>query len=189
MHTVKHPLPGRGLCALLLLPCSLLLVSCNLLPEQQPDPVRHFTLSAPATAPAVADAVRVRSVQLAGHLRNRSLAVRVSENEVTYLDDARWAEPLDEALTQVLRNRLRSVSGGSVVTVQILRCEPDRTEGNSVQFAATFTVTPPSGPARNGSFVATPRPWDGRDHGVLVGLLREAAGELADAVAVAAEAK
>ena len=55
--------------------------------------------------------------------------------------------------------------------------------------AATFTITPPSGPARSGSFVATPRPWDGRDHGALVGLLREAAGEMADAVAVAAEAK
>lgn len=162
---------------------------CNLLPEQQTDPVRHFTLSGPAGAPAVTDAVRVRPVQLAGHLRNRSVAVRVSENEVTYLDDARWAEPLDEALTQVLRNRLRSVGGGSVVAVQVQRCEPVRAEGNTVQFAATYTVTPPSGPVRSGTFAATPRVWDGRDHGALVGLLRDAATELADAVAATAEAK
>jgi len=162
---------------------------CNLLPQQQSDPVRHFTLSGPPGGAAVADAARVRPVQLAGHLRNRSLAVRVSENEVTYLDDARWAEPLDEALTQVLRNRLRSVGGGSVVAVQVQRCEPLRAEGNVVQFTATYTVTPPSGPVRSGSFAASPRPWDGRDHGALVGLLREAAAELADAVAATAEGK
>jgi hypothetical protein len=171
--------------------CSALWVStgCNLLPEQQPDRVRHFTLSGPAGSAAVADAVRVRPVLLAGHLRNRSLAVRVSENEVIYLDDARWAEPLDEALTQVLRNRLRSVGGGSVVSVQVQRCEPVRSEGNSVQVAATYTITPLAGPARTGSFAATPRPWDGRDPGALVGLLRESVIELAEAVAIAAEAK
>lgn len=162
---------------------------CNLLPEQQADPVRHFTLSGPAGAAGVADAVKVRPVQLAGHLRNRSVAVRVSDNEVVYLDDARWAEPLDEALTQVLRNRLRSVGGGSVVSVQVQRCEPVRPEGNAVQLAATYTITPPAGAARSGSFAATPRSWDGHDHGALVGLLREAATELAEAVAAAAEAK
>ncbi len=164
---------------------------CNLLPEQQPDRVRHFTLSGSAGAgtAAVVDAVRIRPVQLAGHLRNRSVAVRVSDNEVIYLDDARWAEPLDEAFTQMLRNRLRSVSGGSVVSVQVQRCEPVRPEGNSVQLAATYTITPPAGPTRTGSFTATPRPWDGRDPGAMVGLLREAANELAEAVAAAAEAK
>ena len=167
----------------------MLLSGCNLLPEQQADPVRHFTLSGPAGAAGVADAVRVRPVQLAGHLRNRSVALRVSDNEVIYLDDARWAEPLDEAITQVLRNRLRSVGGGAVVTVQVQRCEPVRTEGNAVQLTATYTVTPPGGPARNGSFAATPRNWDGRDHGALIGLLQAAVAELAEAVAATAEAK
>jgi uncharacterized lipoprotein YmbA len=187
MNTDK-PRWTRGLVgALLLAPCSLILISCNVLPEQQADPVRHFTLSGPAGAAAVADAARVRPVQLAGHLRSRSVALRVTENEVVYLDDARWAEPLDEALTQVLRNRLASVGGGAVVTVQVQRCEPVRADGNTVQLAATYTVTPAAGPARNGSFTATPRPWDGRDHAALVGLLRAAALELAEAVATAAE--
>jgi uncharacterized lipoprotein YmbA len=166
-----------------------LLSGCNVLPEQQADPVRHFTLSGPAGTSTVADAVTVRPVQLAGHLRNRSMAVRVSENEVIYLDDVRWAEPLDEAITQVLRNRLRTVGGGASVAVQVQRCELVRSEGNTVQLAATYTVTSPGGPAHSGSFVAGPRTWDGRDHGALVGLLREAVTELAEAISVAAERK
>ncbi len=168
---------------------SLFLTACNVLPEQQADPVRHFTLSGPAGTTAVADAVSVRPVQLAGHLRNRSMAVRVSENEVIYLDDVRWAEPLDEAITQVLRNRLRSVGGSASVAVQVQRCELVRSEGNSVQLAATYTITPPGGSPHSGSFTAGPRTWDGHDHGALVGLLREAVGELAEAISVAAERK
>jgi len=165
--------------------CSLLLVSCNL-PSPQADTVRHFTLSGPAGVDAVADAASVRPVQLAGHLRNRAMAVRVSANEVVYLADVRWAEPLDEAITSVLRNRLRSVGGGAVVTVQVQRCEVNRAEGNAVQLAATYTLSLPGQPARNGSFAATPRTWSGQDHAALVGLLREAVTELAEAVATAA---
>ncbi len=168
---------------------TLFLSACNL-PSPQADPVRHFTLSGPpADTATVADAVSVRPVQLAGHLRSRAMAVRVSENEVVYLDDVRWAEPLDEAITQVLRNRLRSVGGGAFVTVQVQRCELVRSAGETVQLVATYTITPPGGPAQSGSFAATPRTWGGRDHGALVGLLREAVTELAEAVAVAAERK
>ncbi len=163
--------------------------SCNILPEPQADPVRYFTLSGPGGPGAAADATSVRPVQLAGHLRNRSMAVRISANEVIYLDDARWAEPLDEAITSVLRNRLRSVGSGLVVIVQVQRCELDRAEGNTVQLAATYTLAAPGSPARSGAFAATPRPWDGRDPGTLVGLLREAVNELAEAIATAAEAK
>ncbi len=166
-----------------------LLSGCNILPEPQADPVRHFTLSGPAGASAVADAVTVRPVQLAGHLRNRAIAVRVSANEVIYLDAARWAEPLDEAITAVLRHRLGSIGGGASVAVQVQRCEVVRAEGNAVQLAATFTITAPGRPARTGSFTASPRSWAGGDPGALAGLLSEAVTELAEAVAVAADAK
>jgi len=189
MNTNKHESRVRRLLfSLLLASCSLLLTSCNLLPEPQADSTRHFTLSGPAEAGAVADAVQVRPVRLAGHLRNRAMAVRVSANEVIYLDDVRWAEPLDEAITQILRNRLRRVAGGAVVVVEIQRCELVQSEGNSVQLAATYTITPAGGgEVRTAVFSATPHPWTGGDHGVIVGLIREAVGELADAIAGAAE--
>ncbi|MFZ5496494.1 MAG: PqiC family protein [Verrucomicrobiota bacterium] len=188
MNTDKHRCRALAL-GLQLAAFSLFLSGCSVLPEPQADTVRYFTLSgAPAGAPA-ADAVVVRPVRLAGHLRNRNMAVRVGENEVAYLDGVRWAEPLDEAITQVLRNRLRQVGGGASVVVQIQRCELDRVAGNQVRLEATYTITPPAGEPRPGVFTAKPRPWGGGDHGSLVGLLGEAVAELAGAIATAAGEK
>jgi len=166
----------------------LLLSSCNLLPQPQADTVRHFTLSGPAGAAPVENATQVRPVQVAGHLHGRVMAVRIAENEVTYLEDVQWAEPLDAAITQSLRARLGSVAGGGTVTVQVQRCELVRFEGNGVQLAATYSIVPANGDKaapQRGAFAATPRTWDGKDYGALVGLLRDAVGELGDAIAAA----
>jgi hypothetical protein len=169
-----------------------ILAGCNL-PQPQADTVRNFTLSAPVAVAPVAGATQMRPVQLAGHLRGRQMAVRVAANEVVYLEDVRWAEPLDEAVTQLLRARLGSVGGGATVTVQLQRCELVRAEGNSVQLAATYTILGPVGDAtaavRHGSFTASPRTWDGKDYGTLVGQIRDAVAELGDAIAVAVEKK
>ncbi len=174
--------------ALLLALCSVLLVSCNLLPQPQADDVRYFTLSGPAAAAPVDNGTRVRPVQVAGHLHGRAMAVRVAENEVAYLDDVHWAEPLDEAITQSLRTRLGSVPGGATVTVQVQRCELVRSAGNKIELAATYSIVPASGDpaaAQRGAFTATPRTWDGKDYGALVGQMRDAVGELGDAIAAA----
>lgn len=166
----------------------LVLSGCNILPEAQKDTVRYFTLSAPpaATVP-VADATTVRPVQLAGHLRNRAMAVRVGENEVIYLDDTRWAESLGDAITLLLRSRLGTMGGNHVVTVQIQRCELVRSENNAVQLAATYSIVSPgeSGSPKRGVFTAGARNWDGKNPGALVGLLRDAVTELSDAIAAA----
>lgn len=168
-----------------------LLSACNVLPQPQADPVRHFTLGGEVGPAPVANATQVRPVQVAGHLHNRALAVRVAEHEVAYLDEVRWAEPLDAALTQILRARLGAVAGGATVSVEVERFEPVRYVGNSVQLAATYTILPTGGDkgaAQRGVFTSSPRTWDGKDPGVLVGLLREAAAELGDAVAAAVAA-
>ena len=158
---------------------------CNLLPEQQADPVRHFTLGTLAGVAPAANGAQVRPVLLAGHLRNRALAVRVAEHEVIYLEAVNWAEPLDAALTRILRARLAATGGGKAVTVEVQRFELVRFEGNRVQLTATYTVQPVVGGPTAGVFTASPRPWDGKDPGVLVGLLRHAADELGDALAAA----
>lgn len=164
-----------------------LLAACNL-PAPQADPVRNFTLSSPAVTAPVAGATQVRPVQVAGHLRGRPMAVRVAEHEVIYLEDVRWAEPLDEAITQLLRARLASVAGGATVTVTVARCELVRPEGNSVQLAATYAIQPAGGGAvRRGAFTAAPRPWDGKDYSGVIALLHAAAAELGEAIAAAVE--
>jgi uncharacterized lipoprotein YmbA len=190
MNTDKHR-SIRVAFSLQLSAFSLLLAACNL-PQPQADTVRNFTLSAPAAVAPVAGATQVRPVQVAGHLRGRPMAVRVAANEVVYLEDVRWAEPLDEAVTQLLRARLGSVGGGATVAVTVARAELDRAAGNSVQLAATWTITraggDPAAPER-GAFTATPRPWDGKDYSGVVALLHDAVTELADAIAVAVEKK
>lgn len=164
----------------------LLLTGCNLpITPPQTDNVRHFTLSSPAGALAAPDAVRVKPVELAGHLRNRALAVRVAENEVVYREQVRWAESLDDAITNLLRARLGAAGGGCTVEVQVLRCELVRFEGNTVQLSATYVITPddPLRPAKRGFFNAQPRTWEGGDYGALVGQIRDAINELGDALA------
>lgn len=166
---------------------SLLLCACNVLPQPQADAVRYFTLSAPVAS--VAEGATVRQVQLAGHLRGRLMAVRVAAHEVIYQEDVRWAESLDDAITQVLRARVGAVGAGSVVAVQVQRCELVRSEGNSVQVAATYTITAKDGTMKRGTFNAGPRTWDGSDYGALVGQIRDAVGELGEAIAAALDGK
>lgn len=163
-----------------------LLAACNL-PQPQADTARYFTLSSPVTTPT--DGATVRPVQLAGHLRGRAMAVRIAPNEVVYNEDVRWAEPLDEAITQSLRTRVGPAGAGRSITVQISRCELVRAEGNSVQLAATWIITAADGTAKPGAFTAGPRTWDGKDYGALVGLIRDAVNELGDVLATAVTGK
>lgn len=164
-----------------------LLSGCNILPEPQADPVRYFTLSAPVAVAPVVDATVVRPVLLAAHLRSRKMAVRVAEHEVIYLDEVSWAEPLDDAILTVLRNRLGAVGGGATVTVQVQRCELVRSAGNAVELAATYTITPVSreggAQVRRGVFVAPVRNWNGRDYAQVVALISQAVDELANRLA------
>jgi hypothetical protein len=166
---------------------SLFLAGCNL-PAPQADTVRHFTLESPAVATPVANGTKVRPVHVAGHLHGRVLAVRVSEHEVVYLEDFRWAEPLDDSITQLLRARLGTVGGGATVSVEIDRCELVRSDGNNVQLTATYSILMPEGDKaspQRGVFTATRRIWDGKDYNGLVGLIDAAVGELGDAIAAA----
>jgi uncharacterized lipoprotein YmbA len=150
--------------------------------------VRYFTLGNPAASVPAVNGTLVRPVQLPGHLHGRKMAVRVGEHEVLYLEDVRWAESLDEAITQQLRSRLGAVASGATVAVHVQSCELVRPAGNQVELAATYVIVPADGDkaaARQGTFTATPRVWDGKDYSTLVDLMHAAIGELGDAIAAA----
>ena len=163
------------------------LAGCNILPAPQADSVRYFTLNPGAATPFAADGTTVRPVQVGGHLRNREMAVRVAENEVIYLEGVRWAESLGDSITQLLRARLGSVGGNSIVIVQVQRCELVRYQGNAVHLLATYSILAAGegAVAKRGVFAASPRTWDGKDYGALVALLRDGVSELGEAIAAA----
>lgn len=177
------------------------LAGCNILPEPQKDTVRYFTLSTPTMqpgddqAPAAKDhaengGTTVRPVQIAGHLRERSMAVRVAENEIIYLDEVRWAQPLADAITNLLRERLSHVGGNNVVTVQIHNCELLRFKGNTVELSATWEIVAlGGGQQQRGDFTSATRTWDGKDYRDLVDELRGTVEDLGDAIAAAIAAK
>lgn len=164
----------------------LALAGCTLpIEPARPDRTRYFTLSGPVTA-APAGGLKVQPVRLAGHLQTRGVAARVAENEIVYLEDARWAESLADGLTALLRARLAGAAAEGTVSVSVQRCELVRVAGDHAEFNASYTFQPAGGgAARTGAFTATPRAWDGKDAGTLVGLLRAAADELGDAIAAA----
>jgi len=166
--------------------CLVALAGCNLpIDPAKADAVRYFSLGTSGPA-AAAGGVRVLPVVLAGHLQPRELAVRIGDNEVTYLDEARWAEAPAEGFTSLLRARLAGVAAEGVLRIEISRCEPLQADQHTVDFRASYTFSPAAGgPAVSGTFAATPRAWDGRDPAALVGLYRSAVEEFSATLAAA----
>jgi uncharacterized lipoprotein YmbA len=176
------PLLGCGLIAAAGL---LFTAACtSVLPEAQVDSVRYFSMSGATEPGAVPHAVTVRPVQLSGHLRNRTLAMRVMENEITYLEDIRWAEPLDEGITVVLSEKLGQISGNEVFAVKVHRCELTLVAGKKhVEFSATYTLTAAGGEMSVGSYRSPAREWDGRDYAWAIQTLRSEVQQLAESMA------
>ncbi len=86
-----------------------LLTGCNLLPEAAPERARQFVPEgrmAAAEAPAGAVRLGLRPVEVPAYLRAKAMVARSGENEVRFVTDAYWAEPLDGAIARLLRERL-----------------------------------------------------------------------------------
>jgi uncharacterized lipoprotein YmbA len=90
-----------------LVTASAALAGCSLL-KPVSDPTRFFVLSAtppsnpPAPGPRLNAVLGLAPVSLPAHLLHKSLCVRKSEHEVTYADFLQWAEPLDQAVPNVI---------------------------------------------------------------------------------------
>ncbi|HET7536990.1 MAG TPA: ABC-type transport auxiliary lipoprotein family protein [Candidatus Didemnitutus sp.] len=182
----------------------LLLGACNL-PQPTTDTTRFYVLvvKPDASTAAAATATRKWSVALAPievppFLRSKPMAVRVSPTEVRYIDEARWAEPLDAGILRVFREQLEvmpefaQVSTGPdivgapadfQIVVRVLRCEGDVTSEKMGRFVATVEIHAANGDrlARD-TLYAEVGGWDGKDYGVLAGKLSEAVRDLATRV-------
>ena len=132
-------------------------------------------------------------VEIPGYLRGRSMVVRTGTNEIHFAEFDRWAEPLEQGITRVLKETLRSApnvesvslnshGGDSLdcdVSITILACEGVRSEHetSSIRFAAKWEIrtsrsdTPAS---KLGGFSATNVIWDGGGYTQLAERLSEA---------------
>ena len=180
------------------------------LPAAQADPTRYYVLTAgekPAAAPVISPHWRValRTVEMPNFLRGKAMQVRVAGNEISYADEARWAETLEAGIGRVLRESLEGRGEvARVVTsmgeehdydlvVRVLRCEGDRTKGVARFTAAVEVYTAGPGGARRGrdTFTTEVPGWDGKDYGQLAAKLSEAVDAFGDRIVglMATEAK
>lgn len=174
------------------------LSGCSL-PQAQPDLTRFYVLTAKVKeiAPTSGEpqTVFLRAVNVPEFLRGRMLVVRQSENQVSFIDEARWAEPLEAGLHRVIsedlsRQGLRIVPRAAEehafeITVWVKSCEGIAGSG-AARLAARIEVSkiaPEPTVVAHDDFVTEVTGWDGKDYGQLAAKLSEAAGELSEKAA------
>ncbi|HEY4988209.1 MAG TPA: PqiC family protein [Opitutaceae bacterium] len=191
-----------------------ILAGCNIVQPAQEDPTRYFVLSdssvQTATSPA-AGAVRIglRTVKVESYLKKREMVVRTGDNEVEFRDYQRWAEPLDAAISRVLRQRLLGSPAVASAAAEPFPVDQDRDFDVSVDIRR-FEGSVPAGGRATANLSAmieiwtagdTPRlvarklftapeaAWDGRDYGLLARLLSEDAAALGQEILAEIPAK
>lgn len=193
--------------------CLLAITGCSLpLPQAQSDPTKFYVLSvpavmSPAAAASTAPVVRLRPVEVASYLRARPMVVRRGENQLEFLEYARWGEPLDQGIARVLREELlargaasavdagglRPVDAGDAkfeITVRVLACEGLADGG--VNFRAAWEVTSTAGnagPGQRGEYHPTDLKWSPRNEATLAAALSRAVAGLAGDIAGGITAK
>jgi uncharacterized lipoprotein YmbA len=177
------------------------LTACSL-PQAQPDLTRYFLLNEVTHEAGVAEVVGepprivLRPVIVPEYLRGRIMQVRVADNELRFIDVARWAEPLESGLTRVLREdlaqrpaRVRVVARGVDehefdVAVNLRRCEgvvPAGLARLAARIEIFSNATDPTLVAQEDFTFDVPN-WDGSDYGMLAKKLSEAADALAERI-------
>ena len=186
----------------------MVLGACSL-PQAQPDLTRFYLLNEVQHKADVAEVVGepprivLRPVIVPDYLRGRIMQVRIGENELRFIDQARWAEPLESGLTRVLREdlsqrpaRVRVVARASdehdfVVAVNLRRCEGLMPAG-AARLAARIEVfssgTEASLVAQE-DFTFDVSGWDGADYGMLASKLSLAADALTERIVTLLPAK
>jgi uncharacterized lipoprotein YmbA len=99
--------------ALLLLP--LLLAACTIFKPVEDDPVRHLleaTVSTP-TPTAAAPAIAIARPSLPPYLERNELVTRTGDGRLEINENELWSEPLDSAISRVVADNLRRLTGST----------------------------------------------------------------------------
>jgi uncharacterized protein len=186
-----------------------ILLGCSFL-QPRADPTRFYLLNAhgdlnerPFQIEFKRWKVGLMAVELPSYLRGKSIIVRTGTNEIYFADFDRWAEPLDQGISRVLKESLSSAQnvesvainsrGGDAldyeVSTRVVSCEGFRgVNGNSsTHFAVVWEIRSTatnSMPPMQGVFTADAGVWDGKDYGQLAQRLSEAVVALSKAIVV-----
>jgi uncharacterized protein len=192
----------------------LAITGCSVLPEAQVDLTRYYVMTGSGLMEQQLSAhdgalnIGLKMTQVAPYLDKGTVVVRAGTKELIFNDYARWAEPLSEGITRVIRGRLlASPSVDRVfgypypfeqhrdcdVSITVIRCEGVREAGRTlVRFSGLLEVTTVgdnSEVVARRIFTAPDREWDGRDYATLVQMLSESVISLADEVVAALPVK
>ena len=175
------------------------LSGCSIL-QPGVDPTRFYVLTVPS-APlerVVAGGyqqwkVGMRPVEVPAYLQSKTMVVRSGTNEIYFADFNRWAEPLDQGISRVIKETLSGAPNVETVTlnshgdntldyevaIRLLACEGLRVKkgAGTIRFAMTWeirSIRNNSMPTHRGVFTAVPVVWDGKDYGQLAQRLGEA---------------
>jgi len=202
-------LPGRPILLLLGIIAAAFLGGCGLL-RPHDDPTRFYVLTVPPAATERSEVgelkqlrIGLKPVEMPAYLRSKSMVVRTGTNEIHFAEFDRWAEPLEQGISRVMKENLSSAPNVESVTlnsrgddtltcevaIRILTCEGVRAENgaSSIRFAATWEIRPTgtnSAATTRGGFIAEAVAWDGKTYTQLAERLSEAITGASTALAV-----
>ena len=184
------------------------LTSCAFL-QPRADPTKFYVLTAPRASwqPAAAEKpvrykIGLRPIEMPAYLQTKLMAVRTGANEIHFAEFDRWGEPLDEGISRVMKEALRSDDNVEIpglnshgddtldyeVTIRVAACEGLLGESGtgSMVLRMTWEILPVgmNGQViKRGTFTAAPTVWDGKDYGQLAWQLNQAIAAAGQALA------
>jgi uncharacterized lipoprotein YmbA len=206
--SVAYGIERRAFVLLLGAFASCALSGCSFL-QPHDDLTRFYVLTVPSAPSGRATQdefkrwkVGLRPVEMPGYLQSKSMVVRSGTNEIHFADFDRWAEPLDQGISRVIKETLSGAPNVETVTltshgddtldyevaVRLLACEGVRVAkaAGTIRFAVTWevrSVGKTSRPTKRGVFTAVPVAWDGKDYGQLAQRLSEAIAGASNVIA------
>ena len=101
--------------ALALLPLPLLLAACTLFKPIEDNPVRHLLEATVSnrTPTAAAPAVAIARPSLPPYLERNELVTRTGDGRLEIHENDLWSEPLDSAISRVVADNLRRLTGST----------------------------------------------------------------------------
>jgi len=209
IHSQTFKISRRPFSLLLSVVIACAVTSCAFL-QPHADPTKFYVLTTTNASSRPADIdklarykIGLRSIEMPAYLKTKLMVVRTGTNEILFAEFDRWAEPLDEGISRVLKDALGSADNVESVAlnshgddgldyevrIQVLTCEGVRTESGtgSIRLRMSWEIKPAGTNEmgiKRGAFTAMPAAWDGKDYGQLALQLSKAIAGAGTALAV-----